>query len=321
MFRKLLFIFVLGFSASSFSASEEQIQLPYNVALNKPIVFSMQYVEAEEGVSIAASEDFFLTAVKNSGDTTIYNVESGGAKVDSMKGMPAGLDTLITQLVEQSSGLSYAYSADKTGFPIELVESKDVRAFMKKVAKGMDKWLDSFAKSENMNKQQKDQMQAILDEGMAPLLTRDNDELSRLVLENMDLIFAVTGRNLYVDYLTVFDGTRYFEDGELYMETQDEWQIDKQNKKDKTISISMTSALHPEEFPAFLARLEKGLASEYSKEDTKAILDVWSGLKLKREARYVVDMKSGLPISGKIYSETVFEGKTQSKTLEFSSAF
>lgn len=322
MFRIILiFVFMSGFSGTSFSAEDKVVQLPYSVELNRPIIFSMKYKEVEEGVSIAVSEDFFLTPIKEAGETVIYSVVSRGAQVDNMKGLPPGLDTLIEELIEQASGLSYEYAADNTGYPLELVESREVKSFMKKMAKGMKKWLDRFVKSKNMNKQQKDQMKVVLDQGMAPLLTNDNEELSRMILEELELVFAVTGRNLYVDFQTVYDSSRYFDDGELYMDTQDNWQVDDHDEKAGKISISMTQALHPEEFPAFLERLQAGLVDDYSKADVKAIVDIWANMELYREASYVVDMRSGLPISGKIYSETTFEGKTKSQTIEFTSTY
>lgn len=317
----LVFLLVLGLSNISFAASDKTVQLPYNVELNRPISFSVNFKEEEEDVSIAASERFFLTAIKKSGETVIYSSVSGGAKVDEMKGLPPRLDSIITALIEQSSGLSFKYSADNSGYPLELVESEDVQKFLSKVAQGMNGWLVDFMEPLDLNSQQKKQMQAILDQGMAPLLTTDNEELSRQILQQLEIIFAVTGRNLYVDYQTVYESTRFFEDGETYLPTEELWQVDEQNKATGKISISMSSSLHPDGFAAFLERLKTNLVDSYSEEDIKAIMDIWSKMELNREARYEVDMTSGLPVSGIVYSEVTFDGKTKSQTVEFTSTY
>ena len=50
-------------------------------------------------------------------------------------------------------------------------------------------------------------------------------------------------------------------------------------------------------------------------------MDIWSKMELNREAQYEVDMTSGLPVSGIIYSEAIFEGKKKSQTVEFTSSY
>jgi len=319
--RLLTFIFTFLFSVSGFSASEETVQLPYRVEMLKPIIFSVKYLEQEAGVSIGISEDFFLTPLRSSKESVIYSVESAGARIDHMKGLPPSLEPVLKKLIEQASGLSYEYAADGTGYPLKVVASKEINTFMKKMASTLDDWLDKFAESKNIDSQLKSQMQSVLDEGMAPLLTKDDEELSRLILNELELIFAVTGRNLYIDYGTVYDNTRYFDDGELYMHTQDEWLVENQDKKGKNISISMSSTLHPEKHPEFVESLRENLKGEYSKEDVNAIVDIWANMELSRQSSYEVDMTTGLPTSGQITSKTVFNGEQKLQKLEFTSSY
>lgn len=44
-------------------------------------------------------------------------------------------------------------------------------------------------------------------------------------------------------------------------------------------------------------------------------------MKLDRSASYVIDMATGLPISGKITSEVFFEGGSESQIIEFTSTY
>ena len=329
---KILSILLLycGLSASSFSQEIENtqegeelatIQLPFAVEMGKPITFNMKYTESMEGASFVVLEEVLITPLRVEGDSVIYKAVSKGASVESMEGLPSGMDELMQELIKQSSGLSYEYSADNTGYPVALVESKDVKAFMKKMVKSMKRWFKKFAKSEKMNKRKKAQLNTVLDQSVAPFLTKDNEKLSRLVLETGELAFAGTGRKLYVDYQTVFDNTRYFEDGEIYMHIQDHWQVDEQSDEAGTISISMTSMLHPEEFPKFIEELKASLKGEYTDEQIVYIVDVWSKMKLNRSASYIFDAKTGLPLSGTITSEVFFEGKPESQEIKFTSTY
>lgn len=321
----LLFGFaIMGFSQETEVAQEQEpatIQLPFAVEMAKPIKFSIKYTEKIGEVSFVVSEETLITPLRADGEAVIYKAESKSAAVESSQGLPPGLDALMQELIKLSSGLTYEYSADHTGYPDALIESEEIKKFMKEMVNSLNGWYDEFAKAEGMSEQEKAQFQEVLDQSTAPFLTEDNEALSRLVLDEGMLIFAGTGRELYLGHQTIFVNTRFFEAGEIYMYVQDLWQVDEQDEEAGTVSISMSSSLHPEEFPKFIEELKAGLQGEYSDVETTYIVGVWNKMKLDRSASYVIDMKTGLPISGQITSEVFFEGESESQVIEFSSTY
>ena len=318
MFRLFLtIILIVGVSATGFSKDEDSIVIPVNVEAGKSLHLSVHYIETDGTVKVEATEEVGIILLRQENDKYIYETVSKGITINKMEGLPPGFDELMSELITNASGLSFQYAADNTAYPTELIETKNIRKFMKKMHKGMKKWSKKFAKAEKLDKQKKKQMQVFLDQAMAPLLTKDSEELSRLILEEGQLIFNVTGRQLYLDHYSDSVSSRYYDKANAYFVTQESWFINEYFVDDGTAKISMTSVLHPEEYDAFLGRLKPIFEKKYNKAQVERLMGIWSKFVMNREATYNVDLKSGLPTSGTITSETTLDGKVKSKIINF----
>ena len=116
-------------------------------------------------------------------------------------------------------------------------------------------------------------------------------------------------------------GLRYFKDSNIYLETKDTWQIDFLDEEKGIAKISWWSKLDPEKHQEFLGRLRTSLEGQYNAHQIGQIVDIWAKTELDREGGYEIDIKTGLPVSGRVVSKRFFEGKTTEEIIDFTAEF
>ncbi len=321
-----LFIVVLFFGSQTRAqeTTEEEpetYQLPYAVEVGKPIIFDMVYSSNEEGVKFTANGKTRLVLKKTKGDAFIYRAEGLSSEVTEMSGVPEGLSAIVRQFVETSGKLSYSYAADSTGYPLELYEDKQVRKLVKGMKKSLAKWVKKFAKENDISKTKRKEFSAIVNTMLEEAFPKDGTKLSNMILETPQMIFAPTGRELFMEFQAEMAGTRYFKDSNIFLETKDIWQIDSLDEEKGLAKLSWWSKLDPEKHQEFLGRLKNSLQGQYSAQQIEQIVDIWAKMELDREGGYEVDMKTGIPISGRVVSKRFFEGKKTEEIIDFTAEF
>lgn len=323
MFR-IFAAFCIFFCTIGVAAQDvETRQLPFNLELNRPITVNTHTKQIQGNVSFTFSETMVLEALRTEEGAVIYKAETVAADVDSIEGLPDALSSLaplMEKLAVDAVGMEFEYSADATGYPSQLTEHKQVNRFMKKMGKDLKKWLKKFGREQKLNKQQVALMNQMADQQIAPFLTDDIEELSRMVLEEGQLMFSATGRELYVGYYTEFKGTRYFEPGQAYFYTKDSWLLDTYDEDAGEAIVTWEQTLDPEEFDGFLQRYQAVLLEQNGPERQAAIdaqVEKYRQLQLNRSATFTIDLTTGLPKSGTIVSNQEFSGEAEQQELSF----
>jgi len=323
MLKKFIFVLLIMVVAVPVAAQEITVeddkrygQLSYNLPLNHPITINITYKTNEGGAGLEATETVELTALRPDGDTVIYRAKTLAADLISVTGAPDMLKEALVEIGKSSIGMAYEYSADATGYPLEITDTRPVNKFIKKAGKSLKKWVKKFAKKNKLSKAERAQVMAIMDQSLVPFLSKDKEALSRLVLENPQLVFYGTGRGLYLDYYTGFDTARYLEDAEVNFHTVDEWAIDNWDAENGVAELSFTQKLNEEEFKAFLGRLRTALEAE-NNPNIETTIAAFRAIKMTREGSYKMDMKTGLPLSGTVTSNTFVNGKDETEIIDF----
>lgn len=331
MLKKTLLAASLIFAATNFTpasfaqeaqqAEEKRYeQLSYNVGLNQPIKVSITYKNEQGGAVMEAKEVNEVVALRQEGDAVIYNAKVMESELLSATGIPEDLVPTLEQLGKQSIGMEYQYSADATGYPIALQDTAPINKFMKKANKSLKKWVKKFAKKNKLSKAERQQLMAMSEQSMAPYLSDDATELGHVVLETPQMVFYGTGRGLYFDYYTVFNTTRYLEDAEISFHTVDEWAINSWDTENGVAELSFTQKMNEEEHQAFLGRLRENLVKE-NNPNVDAYVNAYAAIEMTREGSYVMDMKSGLPISGTVTSYKKVDGNEETETISFTVSY
>jgi len=327
MFRKILVFTIVLFTAVSVSAQEVSVkddkrygQLQYNLPLGQPVTIDITYKTETNGVLVELKETAELVALRPDGDNVIYRAKTLAAETVSVVGMPELLQETLTEIGEQAVGMSYEYSANATGYPLEITDTAPINKFMKKARKGLKKWTKKFAKKNKLSKAQRAQISAIIDQSLAPFLSKDKETVSRLVLESPQLIMYGIGRGLFLDYYSVFNTTRYLDAAEISFHTVDEWMVKTWDTENSIAELEFTQQLNEEEFEAFLGRLRPALEAQ-STPNLEATMAAFAAIKMSREGSYKMDMKTGLPISGTIISKSSADGQNETETIEFELRF
>lgn len=291
-------------------------QLQFNVPLNQPITINTSYKIDENGALVELSEVTELTALRVEGDNVVYRAKTTAANTISMTGVPPLMEETFAEIGEQAVGLSFEYIADATGYPLEITDTKPINKFMGKARKSLGKWIKKFSKKNKLSKAQRAQVSAIMDQSMAPYLSKDKATLSQLVLESPQLIFYGTGRGLYLDYYSVFNTVRYLEEAKINFHTIDEWVVNNWDAENGVAEIGFTQKINDEEFQAFLGRLRPALEAQ-KVPNIETTMAAFGAIKMSREGSYKMDMKTGLPISGSITSKSFVDGKSKTETIDF----
>ena len=327
MYRKCFFAFlmlvaVLPAVAQEITIEEEKRhgQLHFNLPFGQPVTIDITYKTETNGALIELKESVELTALRPNGDEVIYRAKTLAAETVSMVGVPERLQETIAEIGRQAVGMSYEYSADTTGYPLEITDTRPINKFMKKARKGLKKWTKKFAKTHKLSKAQRAQVAAIMDQSIGPFMSTDKEALSLLVLESPQLIFYGTGRGLYLDYYTNYRSFRYLEAAETSFNTLDEWTVNSWNVDTGEAEISFSQDLDKDEFEAFLSRLRAAL-EEQKAQNIETTIAAFRAIKMTREGSYVMDLKTGLPMSGTIVSKSTAEGKNETETIEFTVSY
>jgi len=323
MFQKCFlafFLLVTGLPAvaQEITIEEEKRhgQLHYNLPIGQPVTIDITYKTDTNGVVVELRETAEITALRPDGDNIIYRAKTLAAETVSMAGMPELLQETIAEISGQAVGRSYEYAADATGYPTAITDTTPINKFMKKARKSLKKWAKKFGKKRKLTKPQRTQVMAIVDQSLAPFMSTDKEALSQLVLESPQLIFYGTGRGLYLDYYTFYNSARYLDAAEVGFNTLDEWAVEVWDVEKNIAEISFTQDLDKAEFDAFLGRLRAALG-EQNVPNVEASMAAYQGIKMTRKGSYVMDMKSGLPVSGTVTSYSFFNGKSETETIEF----
>ena len=314
------FIYTIGVSAQE---DIETRQLPFNLELNRPITVKVAMKQTQGPVTFTYTETTLLEALRTEENAVIYKAETVAANVDSIEGLPDALSSLaplMEKLATEAVGMEFEYAADATGYPNQLTEHKQINRFMKKMGKGLKKWVKKFGREQDLDKQQIAFMNQLADQEIAPFLTDNIEELSRMVLEEGQLMFSATGREFYVGYYTEFKGTRYFEPGETYFYTTDSWLLDTYDEDAGEAIVTWEQTLDSEEFDGFLQRYHDLLLEQNGPEKQAAIdaqVEKYRQLELNRNATFTIDLTTGLPKSGTIFSSQKFSGEAEQQELSF----
>ncbi|NVJ96929.1 MAG: hypothetical protein HWE25_02190 [Alphaproteobacteria bacterium] len=328
--KKILLAALLLFSSgihSAFAQEEETaetIEFPFIVEMKKPITLNTTYTMQNGPAHVSGNETVVLTPLKQKGDQVIYRYKSVDSELVKTDGLPPLFEELVAQIGAAATGVTYEYAADATGYPLELTRSKDIKAMVKKARKSLMKWAKKYAKANKLGKEQEANVLAATEQAFLEEFPEDEEALGPKVLEQGQLIFYGTGRSLYLDYYTEFNTTRYFEPGQATFHTIDSWAVVSIDEEKGEAVISLDQNLNDEEYQAFLGRLKTMLMEQHgpAKEAAvDALVEKYRNLKLTRQAEYVLDMKTGLPSSGTIRSEQVFDGNAEIETIEFTMGY
>lgn len=319
-------LLTLGAAFMPAHAQEEEqpatYALPYVVEMNKPIRFEITLTNEQGNARMIAKESGELTPQRAEGDTVFYRYTVTDAELVSVEGMPPMLDDVLKKMGEAAKGMAYEYAADDTGYPIQLTEAEQVRSFMGNVVQGFLAWAAEWGANQGFAEPQIQQFQAMMQQGLADYTSSDNEGLSRLVLDQGQQIFYATGRELYVDYLTEFNSSRYFELGEFSFQTVDSWELVSIDEAAGTAQLRFEQTLNDEEFQGFLSRVppvlqEQGMAQA----QIDAIVAAYKEIVFTRSGDYTMDTKTGLPLTGTIRTETAFGGEREVETVAFTSSY
>ncbi|TNE62404.1 MAG: hypothetical protein EP335_12490 [Alphaproteobacteria bacterium] len=303
---------------------ETVIQLPFDIELKRPMTVDVTYTYEKAGASIEARERIRLTALKKAEDHMVFSAVSEGGSLEKAEGLPPYLQGTLEKITADMGGLSYEYKTDLSGFPSELTKAKDVRKFVAKLGKAMEKWAGKFGKEQKLSADQIAQVQGFAKAWVEPFLADDPAELSRLILDGGQLMFFGTGRELYVNYFTLSQSTRYFEPGKAWFEVTEEWEVTELDEEAGRATLYFRQSLSPEKYQAFLGRLRDMLVKQNGADRQKEIdayVANYEALQLNREGEYVMDLKTGLPLSGHVIEEQVFQGQRELESMRFALAY
>ncbi len=209
-------IIAVFFSVSVWAQDEETKTLPFEIDLKKSIIVESTTTQTQ-GAFIGVFKDTTrLTPKKRQDDMVIFEAETIEAEMVSVEGVPPFLTELLENVTADAKGLKFQYAADATGYPTKLTKYKKISSFMKKMGRGLKKWAKKFGKSKGLNDQQFAVMNGFIDQSIAPFMSDDPEKLALVVLEQPQMMFFATGRELYVDYYTELKGTRYFKEGQAH---------------------------------------------------------------------------------------------------------
>lgn len=301
-------------------AEPESIQLPFDIEMGKTLTLNTTLTQEEGGARLVATETAELTPLKVDGDKVLYRYKTTGADLVSAEGMPPFMLPLLEKMAAESKGLSFEYAADATGYPDTLTKYKRITKFMQGVGQDLVEWAKKYAVSEGLTGQQATILAGAIQQSIAPYMTEDVDSLSRLVLEEGQIIFSATARTMYPGYYSQSKGTRFFLPGNAYFYTDDNWALESYDEDAGQAVITWDSTLHPQEYEAFLTRYHANLTEENGPEMAEAIeteINKYRNLKLTRTGRYTIDLSNGLPGEGSVRSETIWEGNTEVETIDF----
>ena len=304
--------------------SEETVTIAFNVPLKKKITLRSTTISENSTTRFEATETTVLTPIKKNKEGYIYKAKTTAAKLVSTKGIPPLLLATLERLGQEAVGMSFEYQTDGTGYPTALTKHKKVTRFMKKLTKKMRKWVKATAKKKNLNAEQANRLIAVVDQATQEFTNADTEALSRLVLEDGQLLFLPTGRRLFVNYDTSYDSSRYFAPVQAYFHTDDIWSLDSYDETTSKAEISFTQTLDTEEYAGFMERYRTLLIDKHGEGKLAAIekeLARYATLSLTRSGYYVVDLKTGFPLSGTITSKQTFNGKEEVDTFSFTAEF
>ena len=297
--------------------SQETIVFPYSIEIGKPIIFNTTYKSTEKGISVSASETSELTLQSAKDNVYIYTDKVLEAKVDETNGLPPGLKEVMIKTIEKMSSLSITYEADATGYPSQLLDGSDLRKAISEMGSDLNLWLLNSESLKDKTDQEKQKIATIVEGIFKKTFPDDDGALSNRILSQGQLIFAATGRELYLGYQSVMDSSRYYDDGDIILETTDTWQIDEINKEKNIAEVSWWSKLNPEKHEEFLVRLKEGLKGKYKKNQVEHYVNEWRKLKFDLEGYYEINLTTGLPVYGYITTTTEMEGSTKKDVYKF----
>ncbi|SDD38783.1 hypothetical protein [Kordiimonas lacus] len=309
------------------TAQEEEpasIEMPLSIEMEKPITMDVTYKMEQGPVSLTARETMTLTPLRTEGEQVIYRYKSLDSEFLDLQGMPPLFSNVLVQITDAAQGITYEYAADNTGYPLELTETKNIRKVIKQARKSLQKWAKSFAKENGLNKQQQAQVVAVTEQSLLEAFPEEDEALAAAVLEQGQMVFYGTGRSLYLDYYTEFNTTRYFAPGQATFHTIDSWQVVSYDEEKSEAVIRFDQYLNDEEFKGFLERLKPVLMEQNGPAQEAAVdalVEKYRLLQLNRQGEYVIDLVTGLPMSGTIRSEEIFDGNTEVETIEFTTKY
>jgi len=309
------------------TAQEEEpasVEMPLNIELKKPITMNVTYKMEQSPVSVAARETIELKPLRKEGEQTIYSYKSLESELLDMQGMPPLFSDVLAQVTDAAKGITYEYAADETGYPLDLTETKKIKKLMKTARKSLKKWAKDFAKENGLNSQQQAKVMTLAEKSLLEAFPEEHEALATEVLEQAQMIFYGTGRSLYRDYYTEYNTTRHFAPGEITFHTVDSWQVVSYDEEKGEAVLRFDQYLNDDEFKGFLERLKPVLMEQFGpaqEAEIDALVDQYRLLQLNRQGEYVIDLKTGLPMSGTIRSEEVFQGKTKAETIEFTTTY
>lgn len=322
MFRFAAILVLIAFTFATKAQDAAVIQLPFNLETNKPFTIEHRLVRSKERATTVTKETNKITLKQNTGSTTIFEVENMGGGLERVEGVPRFLEPILLQLTKRTAGLTYEYAADGTGTPMRINTPGAVRRFMQTMQTGLQGWSKDFAQTAELSERERGVMDRVSEQTIAPYLSEEDDRLSRFLLGPFQMMFYPTGRQLYLDYVTEVPSARYFEPGQTFFHTTDSWKLESYDLNEGLITVSFSQKLNAEKFELFLTRYGNTLRAQYGEDMNQEVnseLEKYRQLALNRAGRYVIDLGTGLPVSGEVISEQIFFDNLEIEEIYFSS--
>lgn len=318
---RLTSILVFIFLACAANAQDAAvIQLPFNLEPNKPFTIEHRLVRSKARATTVTNETNKITLKHQADGTAVFEVENMGGDLERVEGVPRFLEPILLQLTKRTAGLTYEYEADATGVPIRVKSPDAIRSFMTNMQTHLQDWSKDFAETAELSDRERGVMDRVAEQTVAPYLNDNSEKLSRFLLGPFQVMFYPTGRQLYLDYVTEVPSARYFEPGQTFFHTTDSWKLESYDLNEGIITVSFNQKLNQEKFGAFLERYGETLRAQHGEDmdqEVNAELEKYRQLALNRAGRYVIDLGTGLPVSGEVISEQVFFDNLEIEEIYF----